>query len=345
MSSQNKLLNIIVLKTNDQINKSQSLPEIQNEKDDLSNNINDRYVEFLSSKFTNLQVESIEQINLLKFEYCNLEELKDKLIQSTCLIKSNNNNLHSSYKCIILTSRQTCEAIEISLVDFINNDCNDIENIDDNNFDLENKFIVYCVGQSTANRFKQIVNKLRILNSSIDRLISIRTIENLNTTTTEHKQNAKQLASLIIKDYEKFQNNESRINFDKYALYPCSSIRKDDLYNELSKHHIHFDEIIAYRTVNCELGIESLRNRLLKLSNQNTKNLICLVFFSPSACDAVINSNAYDLIRTDMNKIRLLSIGPSTTSKLKSYFANNDIYQLDEPTPQSLFEKLNLFIQ
>ena len=346
MSSYNKLLNIIVLKTNDQINKTHdSLLTTNNEKDNSF--INDRYVEFLSKNFTKLQVESIEQINLLRFEFCNLQDLKDKLIESTCLIKNSIIDLHSNYKCIILTSRQTCEAIELSLADLIKDlDCNDIENINDsNNNGLENKFIVYCVGQSTANRFKQIVCKLRSLNSSIDSLISIRSLDNLNSTNIEHKQNAKQLANLIIQDYQKFKNSELKVNFNKYALYPCSSIRKDDISNELSKNHVHFDEIIAYRTVNCQIGIESLHNSILKLTNKKTSNFICLIFFSPSACDAVMNSKLADLIRADMNKFKLISIGPSTTSKLKSYFANDDIYQLDEPSPQSLFDKLKLFIE
>ncbi len=51
MSSYNKALNIIVLKTNDQINKTHdSLLTTNNEKDNSF--INDRYVEYLSKNFT-----------------------------------------------------------------------------------------------------------------------------------------------------------------------------------------------------------------------------------------------------------------------------------------------------
>ena len=136
--------------------------------------------------------------------------------------------------------------------------------------------------------------------------------------------------------------NASTTSNNKYALYPCSSIRKNDLTNELKKNSIPLDEIVAYETVKDDEAVMRLHSHLEKYSTPNYSNddtrVCCLVFFSPSGCDAVFSAkNAKRQVNLSSH-FRFISIGPSTSVKLKEFVTNVD--ELREPSPEALVEKL-----
>jgi uroporphyrinogen-III synthase len=147
------------------------------------------------------------------------------------------------------------------------------------------------------------------------------------------------------------------------AFYPCSSIRKDDLSNELKKANIPFEELNVYKTTVADSNLGLLKNFIdeflvtAKSSCDNSKQrIICLVFFSPSGVEAVFKNKENDEILSkyaDLPKciyenisfFRIFSIGPSTTQRLKQILNNTDIFvdELSEPSPQALLESLLKF--
>jgi uroporphyrinogen-III synthase len=168
---------------------------------------------------------------------------------------------------------------------------------------------------------------------------------------TESKQNALELSRLIVQDTGSLFKNEvaapAEIGF-KFAFYPCSSIRKDDLGIELTKHNLSFEEVTAYRTTHSEVGLQELRETLNEcLINNSASVLNFLVFFSPSACEAVFeDASLSELVRANLTKVNFLSIGPSTSAKLNIYLPglfNKSVFEIDEPSPQALLAKLNSF--
>lgn len=308
-------MNVILLKSND-------------------STTSDRYVDYLHAQHSSL-LKHVEQINLLKFSYQNLNQLKSKLF-SFFLHSNYEQYLNECFKCLIITSRQTVEAIHQVLelgpdsAPIVHpqpaNICTEMQNFQD-------KLIVYCVGEATGSRFKQLVHSLREINPTVDSRLIIRCASDINKT--EHNQNARQLFKLVKQDYELIEASlkPTSDNF-KYALYPCSKIRKDDLSKNLSENRISFDEIHVYDTVPSEIGKQKLKNTLDQLDGQ-----IILVFFSPSGCESVFKDTTLNnYIKSKLNTFSFVSIGPSTSSKLRDYIEPNLIYELAEPSPHALWD-------
>jgi uroporphyrinogen-III synthase len=325
-----KQFNVILLKTGDQLAK------------------NDKYIEHLKSSNISHKFKQISQINLLKFEFCNLSVIREKLAdfflsngteKQTAFSKTN-------YRSLIITSRQTVESIEAAF----EKEFDVVKHLDllpellgdsqlQNTMNHETKLFVYCVGQATFSRFKEMLRKFKHLSESIDKNVCIRSV-------TEGKQNALELSRLVIQDRHDLFSQDG----NTFAFYPCSSIRKDELSTELTKNGVSFEEITAYKTAHSEAGLNELYEMLLKhLTDENPVNF--LVFFSPSGCDALFEDQSQknkldDLIRNNISRIRLLSIGPSTSAKLKIYFPdlfNVSVFELDEPSPRALLDRLNSF--
>lgn len=305
-------MNVILLKSND-------------------SSTSDRYVDFLNAQHSTL-LTHVEQINILKFSHQNLDQLKSKLF--TFFLHTNyEQHLTECYKCLIITSRQTVEAIQQSFeleMDHLDSPP-PIISTEMQNF--QDKFIVYCVGEATANRFKKLVHSFKQINPSVDSRLIVRCAS--DTDKTEHQQNARQLFKLIQQDYELVKPNlKPTTDKFKYALYPCSKIRKDDLSKSLIMNGLSFDEINVYDTMPSEFGIQKLIQSLHQLNGPTV-----LVFFSPSGCDAVFNNldlNSY--INSKLNIFSFVSIGPTTSSKLKDYVQPGLIHELVEPSPQALWK-------
>lgn len=307
-------LNVILLKSNDTTS-----PNISK----------DRYVEYLNEHLNKQLNYRVEQMNLLKFTFINQSELKRKLLGL------------SSYKCLILTSKQTIEAIEniLKCDEFkrftSSAQINSQEDSTETGKTLfQCKLIVYCVGEATSSRFKQLKQKTNLFDDCLIRHCS------------SDKQNAMELSKLIVADFQDKKTNTDVTQFNKYALYPCSSIRKDDLSIELTKYNVSFDELHVYDTVPCEQAVSNLKSLITECFN--TSSAIFMVFFSPSVCQAVfddleLNSKLLGDRESTSNSLIFLSIGPSTTSKLKTYIPSNQlssIHQLSEPSPDALLKSL-----
>lgn len=112
--------------------------------------------------------------------------------------------------------------------------------------------------------------------------------------------NADNLATLIV--------NENPEN-SKF-LFPCGNLRSETLPNTLSSKNIIVDGITVYETKENE----SLRTNLMELNE--TVDLNCLVFFSPSGCEYI-----YRQLQTFNNKLSILphfAIGNSTAHKIEN---------------------------
>ncbi len=113
----------------------------------------DRYIDYLTNQVEIDNLNGIDQVNLLLFDYINLESLSSKLWQ---LIFDAN-----VYKCLILTSKQTLEAIEICLKTLLDSKITEItEAVTNNKFKNLTKLNVYCVGKATAERFNHLVESV-----------------------------------------------------------------------------------------------------------------------------------------------------------------------------------------
>jgi uroporphyrinogen-III synthase len=298
----NKKLNVILLKASDVQNKFDS-------------DVKDRYIEYLSST-ADIVINKIAQINLLSFKFINIDELKSKL---KVLFYLN----ASIYGSLILTSKQTVEAIDNALSQLTLN--TDFRQLSNNNQNL-NKLKVYCVGNATESRFNKLIsNELYNLNSNQFE------VKLNNKTTNEHTQNARYLSQLIIQDANKLK-----------IFYPCSSIRKSDLTDELNKFNLDLDELKVYETTDSENGRNQFINLVNTYQSDNCDDCItCLVFFSPSGVDALFNDNLC-LVQNVLSNpdLRIISIGPSTSKRLQQLLTNIFIHELKTPSPQSLLETL-----
>jgi uroporphyrinogen-III synthase len=298
----NKKLNVILLKASDVQNKFDS-------------DVKDRYIEYLSST-TDVVINKIAQINLLSFKFINIDELKSKL---KVLFYLN----ASIYGSLILTSKQTVEAIDNALSQLALN--TDFRQFSNNNQNL-NKLTVYCVGNATESRFNKLIsNELYNLNSNQFE------VKLNNKTTNEHTQNARYLSQLIIQDANKLK-----------IFYPCSSIRKSDLTDELNKFNLDLDELKVYETTDSEYGRNQFINLINTYQSDNCDDCItCLVFFSPSGVDSLFNDNLC-LVQNVLSNpdLRIISIGPSTSKRLQQLLTNIFIHELKIPSPQSLLETL-----
>lgn len=365
MTKRDALLNCILLKSSDEASDS-SISDTQKKH-------SDRYLNFLNAhKPVNLN--KIVHINPLKFEYINSNALR------TAIGDFFLNGSHTlPYKCLILTSRQAIESIEMSLFAQIDEKSSSTST---NNYQLETalenhqqKMIVYCVGEATLNRFVQLLNRLKATcqDTSLDSRLIVRTSDLLvendeklvatdDLLPNKHRQNAQQLAKLIVTDYQLIATNSvSSPSFrHKYALYPCSNIRKDEMGAQLRASGVEYEEVSAYCTSTNEACLGELEDEIIGLSvpSQGCKveTLAVLVFFSPSGVEAVFGSPPQQqherclasIIEQNggWQRFRLISVGPSTTQKLNLIIATDHrmsgvmIYELEKPSPQALLNKL-----
>lgn len=198
VSSKVSSLHVVLLKTNDH----QTLFDTKNKP-------TDRYAEYLRSQ--NLaQISRIDKINLLCFEFINRQVLIGKMLK-----------LYSDYSSLILTSRQTVEAIEASL-DAISGSKELIESINSEVMSTnQNKIAVYCVGDATASRFKGLIAKKSssIIGQSFfntDRFVIKQPGLNKSSISEsdDHKQNGRELARLLVEDCKSSNNQGSIERFD-----------------------------------------------------------------------------------------------------------------------------------
>ena len=277
----------------------------------------DRYVSFLCNHEKAKRFSLIEQINLLSIETINNFEFGEKLF--SLFFRKGEKQF---YRCLILTSRQTVEAFSAAISNFQNKDLTSLE---------PNSFTVFCDGTQTALKFKETLKELNKTNAKINEdLIKVKICQ-------EEKQNAVELSKLVIDEFKKDQSYQDGF----YALYPCSSIRKDDLSVELRKNQILFDEIHVYKTAHSKKGLEQLNILVQRLKDFDS--IICLVFFSPSGVDAVFKESSNktaQIILNNKEMFKIISVGPSTTTQLKVYLTHYDIYQMSQPAPQPLLDVL-----
>lgn len=193
VSSKMSNFHVVLLKTNDH----QPLA-------DTNNKPTDRYAEYLRSQ--NLtQISRIDKINLLCFEFINRQVLIGKILK-----------LYSDYSSLILTSRQTVEAIEASL-DAISESKELMESINSDGMSTnQNKIAVYCVGDTTASRFRSLLAKKSssLIGRSFfnnDRFVIRQPDLNKSTISEsdDHKQNGRELARLLVEDC-KGSNNQNQ---------------------------------------------------------------------------------------------------------------------------------------
>ena len=177
-------LNVVLVKSNDQANLS------LNAHSELKPT--DRYIDHVRNQKCAF-INQTESINVLSFELINtnkLEEIVYNLFVSP----------HKHYKSLILTSRQTVEAIEIALKNLI-------ASID---YKVETKceeltiITAYCVGHSTAAKFNELLAKHKPITNGIFEIKQVGATRN----GSEHSQNALELSRLIVKD---FQNESSSL--------------------------------------------------------------------------------------------------------------------------------------
>jgi uroporphyrinogen-III synthase len=279
---------------------------------------NDRYSNFLKQSVdTPFSLVDTVQINLLHFEFCNKEEFEIEMVK---LLK------RQDYHCLILTSVQTVRALDaLSQLDQVTILKDDI---------IIKKITVYCVGETTLNEFNKWLTKQHFNYIEFD-------VKMTKKDDQIHTNNAYSLSQLIINDF-KLINKDS---FDNYALYPCSTIRKDDMNRELNNSGIKFKELNVYATSVFSEGCNNLDKYLLESDNNE---ILCLVFFSPSTVDAAFSrvKSLKDLLIKNINKnLCLISAGPSTTQKLNEILnflsVDNYIYQMGEPSPEVLLKLLN----
>ncbi|RNA00774.1 uroporphyrinogen-III synthase isoform X1 [Brachionus plicatilis] len=288
----------------------------------------DRYVDFLNAQNSPL-VTHVHQINLLKFSFQNLDLLKSKLFTFFLDHTNYEHYVRECFKCLIITSRQTVESMQRAFDLTAHNDHPSVHTHSglDNNSD---KLLVYCVGEATAHRFNQLVQSIKKVNATVDSRLILRCV-------SDHKQNARELFKLIKQDYELVRPNVRPTSDQfKYALYPCSKIRRDDLSNSLSESGISFEEIHVYDTVPCDTGKQKLANALNKLHGNNV-----LVFFSPSGSDCVFKDHILNsLIYSRLQDFKFVSVGPTTSSRLRQYIEPALINELTEPSPQALWQTI-----
>lgn len=105
-----------------------------------------------------------------------------------------------------------------------------------------------------------------------------------------------------------------------------------------------------YRTTTDETSILELEKQLTNmLTNDDGAGLVSLVFFSPSSVDAAWSlPSLVARVYANRERIRFVSIGPSTTQRLKQQLAvsgpSSLVYELSKPSPDALYSKLKEII-
>lgn len=321
-----------------------------------SSSCKDKYADYIetNSKISTISVNSVQLVNILEFNFINLEQFKYKLIDFFN---------HRKYTCLVITSRQVIEAIKkIDLnIDFKNNN------------NKYGKLVVYCVGQQTSNSLKAYF--LSKLNNNEDNDCNKETLLNefidIRVPLESTKQNATELANLIVNNHQVSDGDGGDNAFN--ALFPCSTIRKDDLIVKLKSFNLNLDELHVYETITSSNGLSQLNDYL----SQTQKNLFinCWVFFSPSCVKSLFMQSIADnnhsqlpihysgndngFYNQSLNELLIkffeksnskfnyfISFGPSTNVTLNEYLnkfqLNNQInvLQMSEPSPKSLLETL-----
>lgn len=196
-----------------------------------SDSVKDRYVEYLEEQQNGkVSINKLVHINPIRFEHVNFEQVRAAL--GRFLLESD--YLEMKFKSLILTSRQTVECLEEALFEgngaseelLLNEtvDCELMKSLDD---DCRGRMIVYCVGDATLERFVKLVKRIKRVNLNIGEKLIVR--------VPSEKQNAQCLARLIEKDYLWLSEKpDFRVFTRKYAFYPCSSIRRDEMARHLS---------------------------------------------------------------------------------------------------------------
>jgi uroporphyrinogen-III synthase len=103
---------------------------------------------------------------------------------------------------------------------------------------------------------------------------------------------------------------------DEKYLFPCSSIRKDDIPNFLSENEIAFEEAVIYETVASDL------------SDLADIKYDVIAFFSPSG----INSLFINFPDFEQNNTRIAAFGPTTAKAVRDA---NLILDIEAPLPQA----------
>lgn len=282
-------MNLVLLKTNDLADEP------------------DRYVEyFTKAKTKTRKIASIKQINLLEFNFINQTDFKVKVGNCFCGLK---------YSSLIVTSKQTIKALR------------GLDSIESNT-NLDNKLIVYSVGNQTSKLFQELIDsKFPYLNDKFE----IR-----SPSDKGRKQCAEELAKLIVED-----NINEKNKF--YGFYPCSSIRGDTLSKILNENSLFIDELFIYETIPSNEGIRNLKECLEQV---RVNDIYSLIFFSPSIVEVAFENclNKLDFDAKFGNHGHLVSIGPSTTRKLEFFTQklklNPIIIETSEPTPEALEKTL-----
>lgn len=100
----------------------------------------------------------------------------------------------------------------------------------------------------------------------------------------------------------------------------------------------------VYRTTTNEKNMSMLADELDTLVSIEPEELICFVFFSPSGVDAVwSNDRLRDIIVKYWTRLRFVSIGPSTSQRLRQLDVNQvpNVYELSKPSPENLLAKFD----
>ena len=317
----------------------------------------DQYVSRLQSHVDALSARlgTVRSHNLLAFDYCNLDELANLLGARTSLLLPNNGEQQQQqrccFRCLIVTSRQTCEAIERSLHRLaLDTDVIDLSNEKD---DREAKLVVYCVGEATAARFRQ----LALTFPQLAGRFHIRTPNEKQNAPEQqqqkrHKHNAKELAACVVADFVALKPQLTTEQTATYALYPCSDIRRDEMSTALLAAGIGFRELTAYKTTHSRQGLLALGQSLVDslVSSAAATAAVALVFFSPSACEALFETSdgqaARRCVEEHASRVRLVSVGPSTTAALLEAqlrhrpLGLSQVRQMSEPSPAALLDVL-----
>ena len=180
-------LNVVLVKSNDQanlslINSGELKPT-------------DRYIDYVRNQKCAF-IDQIESINVLSFELINTNKFEEIIFN---LFLSPQKN----FKSLILTSRQTVEAIEIALKNLID------YKVEAKYEDLA-KITAYCVGHSTAAKFNELLSKYKSITNGIFEIKQVGSKQTASRNGLEHLQNALELSRLIIRDFQNESSNMGR---------------------------------------------------------------------------------------------------------------------------------------
>lgn len=115
---------------------------------------------------------------------------------------------------------------------------------------------------------------------------------------------------------------------DENFLYPCSTVRKEDIPMFLKEHNFKFKEAVMYQTLASDL------------SDLSDVNYDVIAFFSPSGIESLF-TNFPDFVQ---NKTRIAVFGPTTAKAAKDAGLMTDI-QAPLPNAPSMTGALELYIR